>query len=273
MVSAECLTDSECTAKLAPGVCEMARCEAGTCVKENRAANTTCSDDALTLGACQVGRCDGAGACAAAAAADGQPCGASDACNRQICQGGSCVADEPTMCWDGNDCTDDICDPKIGCTFVNNTAECDDGNPCTSADACKEGFCEGGPNECECFEDADCAPMDTDLCDGPMVCEANKCVNDNSKAVVCDEPPGLSVCEKVSCVPATGQCVVSVDEFAPCDDGNSCTQGDFCAANGNCVKGNQVTCEFNCGDQVDEDGDSVTDCEDEDCASTPACQG
>ncbi len=46
-------------------------------------------------------------------------------------------------CDDGDKCTDDACDPTLGCTSVPNTATCDDGDPCTSDDVCAADVCAG----------------------------------------------------------------------------------------------------------------------------------
>ena len=51
----------------------------------------------------------------------------------------------PIVCNDNNPCTNDSCDPALGCVFTNNTAACDDNNPCTVADTCGGGACTGTP--------------------------------------------------------------------------------------------------------------------------------
>jgi hypothetical protein len=57
---------------------------------------------------------------------------------------GPAAASCPTGCDDGNPCTDDICDPTLGCVHSNNTLPCTDGNACTTNDACNGGVCVGG---------------------------------------------------------------------------------------------------------------------------------
>jgi hypothetical protein len=44
-------------------------------------------------------------------------------------------------CDDTNTCTDDSCDPLVGCQHVNNTSMCDDGDSCTLIDQCSGGVC------------------------------------------------------------------------------------------------------------------------------------
>jgi hypothetical protein len=48
-------------------------------------------------------------------------------------------------CDDVNGCTDDSCNPALGCVHANNTAACNDGNPCTVGDTCGAGVCVSGP--------------------------------------------------------------------------------------------------------------------------------
>ena len=71
---------------------------------------------------------------------DGNSCTVGDAC-----AGGYCVGGPPQNCNDGNPCTDDVCDPVVGCVATNNTSPCDDGNVCTQSDTCNRGSCTGTP--------------------------------------------------------------------------------------------------------------------------------
>ena len=68
-------------------------------------------------------------------------------------------------CDDGNVCTDDLCDPAIGCINVPNTLPCDDGNACTIDDLCTLGSCVGTRIYCE---DSDVCTTDT--CDKLLGC-------------------------------------------------------------------------------------------------------
>jgi hypothetical protein len=63
---------------------------------------------------------------------DGDPC--------------DCAPGNPGIrsCEDGDVCTDDICDPAMGCSHTNNTAPCDDGNACTTRERCQAGACTPG---------------------------------------------------------------------------------------------------------------------------------
>ena len=62
-------------------------------------------------------------------------------------------------CNDGNPCTDDSCDPILGCQHANNTDGCDDGNACTIFDTCSGGTCGGTTIICN-----DSNPCTVDTC-------------------------------------------------------------------------------------------------------------
>jgi hypothetical protein len=115
---------------------------------------------------------------------DGNACSIGDACFLGACQPGSQTLD----CRDGNDCTDDACEPSAGCVFVPNTNACDDFNACTSGDRCLGGACMGGT---------------ATSCD-----DGNDCTDD-------------------ACDPGTGRCMHLANQ-RPCDDANPCTMQDAC---------------------------------------------
>ncbi len=59
-------------------------------------------------------------------------------------------ATDPALCDDGNQCTDDVCEPFTGCTNAARTGACEDGDLCTLGDACNAGVCvPGPPRECQ----------------------------------------------------------------------------------------------------------------------------
>jgi hypothetical protein len=103
------------------------------------------------------------------------------------CSGGKCGG-KIVNCDDNNPCTNDSCDPKIGCQHsVQTGVLCSDSDACTSNDKCTTG---------------------------------GKCAGDK---VDCDDK---NPCTTDSCDPAKG-CVNSFNAN-PCDDGNVCTEGDVC---------------------------------------------
>jgi hypothetical protein len=136
-----------------------------------------------------------------------------------------CTGGKTLECGDDNPCTDDSCDPVLGCRHTNNTAACSDANACTSGDQCSGGTCHGGlPRDCE-----DGNPCTTNGCDPATGCtrvdNGNAC--DDGNACTTDDVCGGGLCR--AGVPAL------------CDDGNPCTS-DSCnpvsgctyIANGSC---------------------------------------
>ena len=64
-----------------------------------------------------------------------------DLCNgEEICTNGTCQPGTPLVCDDPNPCTDDSCDPLIGCAHVPNTDHCNDGDACTIDDIFSNGI-------------------------------------------------------------------------------------------------------------------------------------
>ncbi len=186
------------------GVCDPAT---GTCDYAPQPAGTMCSDD---FNCTTNDVCDGMGGCAGTA----------------------------VVCDDGNDCTDDSCNPATGmCEAVNDdTNPCDDGNPCTNDDHCDAGLCVAGP---ECSGNGMCV-MGVCQCNmgfsGPR-CEVAGCTQDSE----CDDN---DACTNDSCITATGQC-----EYTPvsCDNGLFCDGVETCDPATGCQDGpdpcrNGATC-------------------------------
>ncbi|MCC7537550.1 MAG: hypothetical protein IT379_15105, partial [Deltaproteobacteria bacterium] len=66
-----------------------------------------------------------------------------------------------TTCYDGNACTDDLCDIVVGCTYPAHAGSCDDGDACTLTDTCVGTTCVGAnPVVCSAL----------DNCHNPGVC-------------------------------------------------------------------------------------------------------
>jgi hypothetical protein len=181
---------------------------------------------------------------------DGDPCTAGD-----VCVDGSCASGAPNTCEDNNPCTDDWCEQGFGC---HNDAKapgfpCDDNNTCTIGDQCQNGQCTGGQiMNCDDFNSCT-----TDICSPGQGCiyqpknQGSPCDDNNACTVndFCDEgacKPGpakdcddYNDCTTDSCG-AGGLC-----NHAPltgdfyCDDGNPCTDPDYCDA-GTCASGPEV---------------------------------
>ena len=95
---------------------------------------------------CTADSCDPARGCLHDRLPGATPCDDGNACTAaDRCVFGTCVGDW-TSCDDLNPCTDDSCDPGIGCVHVSATRPCDDGDPCTAGDFCAGGTCHPGRN-------------------------------------------------------------------------------------------------------------------------------
>jgi hypothetical protein len=116
----------------------------------------TCDDGSLctTADACVAGACVGAPVL----------CSNNDACDGlEICNPstGLCDPGVPPNCDDTNACTDDSCDPLLGCVNLPNLNPCDDGTACTSGDVCTGGTCTGTLVACD----------DQNACNGVETCD------------------------------------------------------------------------------------------------------
>ncbi len=143
-----CLPDVGCVWQPREGLCDDGlycttgdHCVSGECVGELRRCvdDDPCTDDICNdeVDSCQHlpntgNTCD-----------DGNLCTENDTCQEGICTG------TPKQCpSDGNPCTDELCDPAIGCYTVNNNDPCDDGLFCTVGDVCNNGVCSGSTRDC-----------------------------------------------------------------------------------------------------------------------------
>ncbi len=129
------------------------------------------------------------------------PCDDQSACTTDdTCSDGVCVGGPAPDCDDANICTDDGCDPDIGCLHLANNDPCDDGSECTTSDTCADKACVGGA-----------APN----CDDANVCTQDSCAPDTG-------------CVHDLIKPCCGNNIVEAPE--ECDDGNQ-GNGDGCDAN------------------------------------------
>lgn len=139
------------------------------------------------------------------------------------CQDGACVGYNPVSCEDGNPCTDNVCDPTVGCLSSFNTASCEDGNPCTVNDACNQGVCvAGGPNNCN--DNNECT---NDSCEQGVGCRNEP----KGNGVQCTKS-GLNQCQTAQCI--NGACTAQNINSTPqnphiCTLGGDCSEG-YCAA-------------------------------------------
>ncbi len=246
-----------CTAAALSGACE----DGDACTGPDLCAGGSCIPSALIQcddgDVCTDDACLPASGCTVTG--NKQPCDDGDTCTAgDLCGGGACQAGAAVVCDDGNGCTDDACEPAIGCTVIVNTLPCDDGDACTAPDVCTGGACiPAALLACDdanpCTDDA-CLPAsgctitvhaqpcdDGDACTALDACAGGACKP--GEPVSCDDGNG---CTDDACLPASG-CTVVHNEAA-CSDANACTAGDGCAG-GQCQAGQQVLCD---------DGDGCT---------------
>ena len=183
---------------------------------------------------------------------EGLACDDGDACTAgEKCAQGGCGAGTPVNCSDENPCTDDSCDPAVGCIQTDNQLPCSDGNVCTLGDQCLDGKCAPG-NALACD---DSNPCTDDSCDQATGCQHNPNLAD------CDDKDACSVgdhCKSGKCLPGGQQsCDDSnpcTDDWchkatgcnhnnnsSPCEDGDVCTVMDTCKS-GQCKPGQPVNC-------------------------------
>jgi hypothetical protein len=234
-----CSDNNACTTgEVCDGTSAANSCNGGSpvdCNDDNPCTNDSCNTGTGCVHASNTNACN-----------DGNVCTVGDRCG-----GGECNSGTPIDCNDNNDCTDDVCDPSVGCVHINNADACDDGNACTVDDACGGGACRGGPAVvCNDFN-----PCTTDTCNPASGCvsvpNTNSCDDGNACTTgdTCDGGtchPGTATicndnnpCTDDSCDPASG-CVFTNNANA-CDDGNACTSGDACGS-GSC-HGTAIACD------------------------------
>ena len=193
-------------------------CQAGVCIG---GAEANCNDG----NPCTDDGCDATGGCFHDA--NEAPCQDGDVCTvGDQCEASGCVGGLPLSCDDGNPCTDDFCDPALGCMHSNNAAVCDDLDSCTTGDGCLGGQCQG-TGTLDCDDDNLCT---TDAC-SPLL----GCVNTNN-TLPCNDGNACTTGENC----AGGLCQGGVT--LNCNDGNPCTD-DACHPNGGCQHTvNAATC-------------------------------
>lgn len=204
---------------------------------------------------CVLGSCDPElETCGLKPAPDGTGCDDGNSCTIQdLCLQGSCKGSFRD-CDDGNPCTVETCSEDLGCVVQVALGACDDGNVCTTEDRCDEGFCIGHAVDCSdgnpctadrcdlgvgCLhEPIEGVPCDDgDGCTSPDLCIAGACTKGMARD--CDDE---NVCTLDVCEPESGECTHEAAADIPCNDGDLCTQDDFCLA-GECVPGPDRQCD------------------------------
>lgn len=287
-----CSTSSECDDG---NVCTTETCSSSVC-ESTSTATSSCSDgnactidDVCSFGVCKgkATDCDDGQWCTADSCAllsgkcihsdlSGIPCDDNLACTLQdVCQNGKCQG-LTKKCQNYGFCLTSECESGSGaCVAKFLAAPCSDYNPCTVGDNCTKGVCAGTPKDCD-----DANPCTLDTCTSTGACASAAiagCGDLCSKDQDCTAsgPCRSAVCE-------IGKCVSSpLPVGVTCSDGLSCTLGDLCNANGECV-GKIDTCNDGNSCTVDWCSDSAgctffvgavgTSCDDGDpCTLADAC--
>lgn len=214
---------------------------------------------------------------------DGDPCTFEDACNLAgQCEGiaKQCSTPPETGCWN----TEGSCEETTGeCAYQPLSAQtgCDDGDACTLDDRCDgEGACGGTPKVCEpppaecvgdvarsysggqCVTDGSCDFVVADVhC--AFGCESGGCLPDPCLDVVCNTPPSSCHVEEGTC--SGGACSYGLKVTgSACEDGDPCTIGDQCDAEGTCQPGDPKVCDASpsvCREQTGTCNSSTGECQ------------
>ena len=184
--------------------------------------------DTSTNGQCQSTACDAAtGKCKLTKKPESLPCNADNSVctSGDGCSDGQCAAGKVQICNDNNVCTDDSCDDKEGCKYVNNTAGCDaDGNACSEGDVCTSGSCIKGKDKV-CSDNEDCTKDSCDASNAKCIfTNVNQSCTDGNACTIGDAC-GANAAGKFTCLPGKGP---------DCNDSNPCTV-DTCEPGKGCL--------------------------------------
>lgn len=155
-------------------------------------------------------------------------------CSVSYVDGTQCLQTPPdnTLCFDGNPCTDDVCQGGIGCVYPSNNLPCNDNNQCTGNDTCTNGQCVGTPSSSlNCTDGNLCT---TDQC---VLSADGTTASCQSTPVVCGDPDPTD-CTLYACNSNTGGCdpytITEGQLCRPRNDSTSCTI--FVCQTGACVE-------------------------------------
>jgi hypothetical protein len=229
--SCACQTDAECSGFDDGDLCTgVVTCQSGQCaVAAGSLVTCPVADTLASTGGCATSLCVPAtGNCEPTPLEDGTACVSDGVCQvGATCAAGLCVGGTASVCDDANPCTEDSCDPGLGCAYqpLADGIACDDGSSCTVGDECTAGSCKG-VGACACQADAECAGFDDgDACTGLVRCLGGRCTLDPATVPVCDDG---NPCTQDACDSASGACSFTPLGGSTCDDGDPCTIGDQC---------------------------------------------
>lgn len=198
---------------------------------------------------------------------DGDVCTVGDVCLAGTCEPGN---DKLCECKQDADCPDDgdKCNGLLECrkSFLPWVCATKPGSEiaCDADTTCKQSKCEPTAGKCattdvcSCTKQADCdAQQDANPCNGTLFCDSGTgiCETNPSTVVKCSTDADTD-CRKNTCLPSTGICAQKATApSSPCEDGDQCTIGDYCAA-GECLAGtNTCKCQTNMDCAAYDDGD------------------
>ncbi len=258
-------TSGKCVGGITQDCDDLSPCTVDLCLEATSAAGPTCQHlavDATTAcddgNACTSGDTCVAGLCASGAQTcecqqdsdcagkdDGNLCNGTMACVEHKCvisAGSAIVCPLPL-----SPCVTVTCAPNTGlCNESPVTlspdgtpAGCEDGNPCTTGDLCNNGVClAGAPTSCD-----DNQPCTNDVCDSTLGC--THLPYDVTAAIPCDDGNACTfgdLCGADGCTPGTNACQCQTDgDCAAIDDSDLCNgklicQGNACVSDGNIVQ-------------------------------------
>lgn len=207
---------------------------------------------------CTVDSCDEVLGCAHGAVVcdDDNVCNGLETCDAVS---GVCDPGTPLLCDDQNACTNESCDPLLGCLAT--PVDCDDLNACTF-DGCHVALgCKHDPIDCD----------DGDLCNGLETCDPQNGSCTPGSPLDCDD---RDACTFDKCSATTGCQHIRFE----CDDDDSCT-ADSCDPVLGCAH-TPVVCDDenvcngveSCNPQTGAcDAGATLDCDDGDACSVDTC--
>lgn len=182
---------------------------------------------------------------------------------RETCVGGSCVGTDAILnCADAFDCTDDSCDPQLGCVFTPVQDRCDGGGVCVVGVGCSAAHPCEGPADCGVQHVCDGLECVDGFCQRgtPLSCPDNGCLVGGCFAGTCVYAPDSSRCNPndTGCArsrcESNGECSAPEPDHSLCDDHIPCTD-DRCEMQGGT---GPLTCVFTPNHEFCDDGVDCT---------------
>ncbi|MBR9676119.1 hypothetical protein GOV05_03865, partial [Candidatus Woesearchaeota archaeon] len=138
-------------------------------------------------------------------------------------------------CFDGNPCTQNVCNRGI-CTSSNNDgATCNDNDLCTVSDFCRDGACLSG-SSLICDDSRSCSQ---EVCITNLGCvyDMEECVCNNDLDCNDNDPCTIDECGPGTCTPPR-----IAQSGTPCNNWEYCDATDTCTVSGEC-RGTQISCD------------------------------